>query len=53
VAQAPALEEYEKFQRRRLSEVTSAPDPDFDRTIKRLEGAAKAKDQARKKVRKN
>jgi len=37
IAQALALEEYEKFSARRIAEESCMPDPDFDRTVKMIE----------------
>lgn len=37
IAQALALEEYEKFSVRRIAEESSMPDPEFDRAVKLIE----------------
>jgi len=43
IAQALALEQYEKFSARRIAEESSAPDPDFDRAVKLIEREGRAR----------
>lgn len=52
VAKKLALEQYERFEAKRLAQEDSMPDEDFDRAAKRLESAPAKGPKAKKKRRK-